>query len=459
LMGTFFFMFKGVPEIGAMNRAGYDVVVSGNHEFDQGVVVYANALKSAWFEVVCSNLFTLNATLAGEISPPLIKRVAGVKIGIFGLITPDLARCSNVGNDVSVSGNLVSIAKREVAGLRAEGAQLVVALTHIGTTLDEDLARHVRGIDVIVGGHTHDYLNETIPGPGGWKTIIVHAGAGGAKVGVLAFEFSNGHISNPVWETIPLLKDIGSDKRVVAYLAPYKRAYDKKLSQPVGVTEVNLDGREVTLREKESNLGDFIADSWVDWFASKGNKIDVALVNSGAIRGDYPAGNLTMKDILGMLPFGNTVYQVELTGKQLKQVLEIGASSRVVTGDGCNSNDRIHSGAFLQVSGLKFTINLKGQPFCAIYNGREVKKILSPGNRIEKPEIFQNGSWHPIDMAKTYTILVNAWMAEGGDGYYVFNQLKDKEDTTMRASDLLVSYVKEKSPVSPKVDGRIVVQP
>jgi 5'-nucleotidase len=315
LMGTFYFMFKGIPEIEAMNRAGYQVIVPGNHEFDQGVKVYADALQHAKFDVVCANLITTNQLLAEKIKPFVFKEIGGVRVGIFGLITPDLARSSNVGNTVTALADIIPIARQQVASLRAGGAKLVIALTHIGTTLDEELARNVAGIDIIVGGHTHDYLFEKIFAPDGRETVIVHAGAGGSKVGVLTFEYAWG-VACPAWETVLLDEGVGSDAVVTEFLAPYKKKFDKKLSEPIGISNVDLDGRKETVRAKESNLGDLIADSWLDWFAAKGNQTSGALVNGGGIRGDriYPAGQLTMKDILEILPFGNTVYQVKHGG-------------------------------------------------------------------------------------------------------------------------------------------------
>jgi len=462
LMGTFYFMFKGIPEIEAMNRAGYQVIVPGNHEFDQGVKVYANALQHAKFDVVCANLVTTNQLLAEKIKPFVFKEIGGVRVGIFGLITPDLARSSNVGSEVTALADIIPIARRQVANLRAGGAKLVVALTHIGTVLDEELARNVAGIDIIVGGHTHDYLFEKISAPDGRETMIVHAGAGGSKVGVLSFEYA-WRVACPAWETVLLDETVGSDTAVTEFLAPYKKKFDEKLSEPIGVSSVDLDGRKKTIRTKESNLGDLIADSWLDWFAAKGNQTNGALVNGGGIRGDriYPAGQLTMRDILEILPFGNTVYQVKLTGAQLKQVFEISASSFVVQGDGCGESNRAHGGGFLQLSGFRITLNLKGRPFCAVYEGRKMRNLLFRGNRVEKIEVKRGGKWEPLRMDETYKLLVSAWLAEGGDGYYIFPELpaQDRQDTTMRISDLLAAYVKKISPVEIHTEGRIVIHP
>lgn len=337
---------------------------------------------------------------------------------------------------------------------------MILALTHIGTELDMQLAHSVKGIDVIVGGHTHDYLYKRVTGPDGRLRIVVHAGAGGTRVGILRFDF-NGRVENPRWKLVPIDASIPPDPRVEAILTPYAREYKQRLSIAIGTTLTPLDARKESVRSRESNLGDLITDACVDWFTAKGNAIDGALVNGGGIRGDriYSAGPLSMRDILCMLPFGNTVYRVVLTGEQLRQALEISASSIVMPGDGCSAGNRAHGGAFLQVSGLKVVINPRGKPFCAVYKGRDVEKIINRGNRIHRLLIMRNGAWVPVRDRESYTFLVTSWIANGGDGYYLFPKLAQRTDTTMRLSDVLTAYIHKRSPVSPRTEGRITLLP
>jgi len=460
LMGTFFFMFKGIPELESMTLAGYNVGVPGNHEFDQGVSVYEKALEHAGFDIVCANLTSRNQALNDLIKPCIIRNVAGVNVGIFGLIVPTLDRISNVDDKVTVAQDVLRVAAFQARQLRSMGAQMVMALTHIGTELDMQLAETVEGIDLVVGGHTHDYLFKKVVGPMGRERIVVHAGAGGTKVGILRFDF-NGQIRNPHWELVTVDASLEPDPKVEAFLAPYAKEYNQRLSVPIGKTLTPLDARKVSVRSGESNLGDLITDACVDWFTAKDNSIDGALINGGGIRGDrvYPAGPLSMKDILNILPFGNTLYRVTLTGQQLKQVLEISASSMVMPGDKCPEENRAHGGGFLQVSGIRMVINPHKTSFCAVYKGRSVERIISRGNRIQKLSIRKNGRWIPIHSDETYTFLVTSWIAKGGDGYFIFPKLTHNTDTTMRISDLLTVYIRQHTPIHPETDGRITVLP
>ena len=459
LMGVFYEMFGGRPEIRSMNLAGYDVANPGNHEFDFGVDIYGKAIRRAKFPIVSSNLTFKGGFPSKKIKPYVIKEISGVKVGFFGLITPNLQKESSVGDDVIVDEDIYSVAGEMVSALEKEGVDIVVALTHIGGALDTLLASKVSGIDIIAGGHSHEYLYKTVTAPDGNETVIVQAGAGGEKVGVLFFNFNGDLITDHSWELVLLDDTVGENNKIKRYLQRFKKKFNRKLGKPVGESLVDLDARKDTVREKESNLGNLITDSWLDWFYKKGRDINIAITNSGAIRGDriYPAGSFTFKDLIDIDPFGNTVYEVKLTGSDLKKVLEIGASALIVEGDGYKEGERTSGGGFYQVSGLKIHIDTSKRPFSAIYDGRDVKRVVFPGERIVKVMVKDGTNWAPLDLNKEYTILVPSWLVSGGDGYYVFRDIKDKVDSTFIMVDLLMFYFKSHSPVAPKVEGRIVI--
>ncbi len=443
--GPVFTTFHGIPEVEAMNAIGYDVLAPGNHEFDQGIDTMVNALKNAKFAVLIANAKTTNEGLKNIIKPYVVKEIAGVKVGIFGLITPDLPRITNVGTAVTVE-DPIAVAKEMVKKLRdEEKVDIVIAATHIGTPLDEKLAKEVPGIDIILGGHTHDVLYEKVG-----NTIIAHAGAKGEVLGYLDVKVQGGKIISSTWAPVFL----GEDPQVENILDPYKAKLEEVYSATIGYSKVDLDARKSVVRTKESNLGNLITDSWMERFP----EADVAITNGGGIRGDrvYPAGVITYQTLLSIHPFGNTVVMVKLTGKELKQVFEISGSALRVKDDGCDDSNRAPTGGFLQVAGVKVTYDLSKAPFCAEYDGREVKKVINPGERVKELLIYnkETKKYEPVQDDKTYTVLINSWMAGGGDGYYIFMN-KDKTDTNQTIPDVLMYYIKKHTPIAPQVEGRI----
>ncbi|MEA1921427.1 MAG: bifunctional UDP-sugar hydrolase/5'-nucleotidase [Pseudomonadota bacterium] len=458
LMGAFYSVFAGTPEIVSMNMAGYDVVAPGNHEFDQGLSVYAEAAARAEFDILAANLDFGVSELAGIVKPYVFKSVAGIKVGLFGLMTPALKSVSNVGDEVTVDGDLVGVATEMVTFLRGQGARLVIALSHCGTILDRQVAANVAGLDLIVGGHSHECLYESVTNPEGKPCIIVQAGAGGSKVGVLKFSFLE-TLQTPQWELVELDEKVGSVASIKDYVDGYVEEFDLLLGEPIGETLVALDSRKVVIRQSESNLGNLITDAVAAWFSDDETDPSLVMISSGSIRGDrlYPAGKLSHKDVLSMLPFANTIMRVEMTGSQLLAVLEAGASALLVDGDACPGAERVASGGFLQLSSaFKVVIDPAQAPFCARYNGRDLEEIINPGNRIVEVEIFLDGFWQTLLPEANYTVYVNSWLAEGGDGHYVFTGL-EKDDSTVLVADILARYIKLNSPVDPVVEGRIQI--
>jgi 5'-nucleotidase/UDP-sugar diphosphatase len=459
LMGFFFRTFAGVPEITSMNMAGYDAVTLGNHDFDLGVDACTKALKKADFPIVVSNITTTDPELAALITPYVVKDVAGIKVGFFGLMTPDLPRVSSVGTDVVVDDDLTSVSIEMVRTLREKGADIVVALAHVGKDLDKATAREVAGIDIIVGGHSHDSLYETVKGPGGWKTIIVQAGVNAKEAGVLTFDVAAGRVTNSAWKAVLLDETVGSNPAIAAYLKPYQERLDRNMNMPVGKTLTDLDAMNDVVRKKESNLGNLVTDAWVDWFARRGTPDAIAMVNGGTVRGNqvYPKGPITYGELLKIHPFANTIYEVTLSAKDLLSVLELSASALRVKDDGSTDAERVAEGGFLQVSGLKFVIDVSGRPLCAEYDGRNLKRMIFPGERVKDVMVKEKGSWVKLDPAKDYTVLVTSWTAGGGDGYYPFINAR-KKDTTVDIVDALLTYIKAASPIKPVTEGRIVIE-
>ena len=449
LMPPLFSVFHGEPEMRAMSLAGYDIVAPGNHEFDLGADAYRDALKFATFPIVSANLIIDDQELRNRILPYIIKNMGEIKIGVFGMMTPDFLKITNPGDGTTVNQDIASAAQKAVDSLLKEECDLIIALTHIGIKLDRQLAEKVAGIDIIIGGHDHQYSYETYG-----DTIIVQNGAKGEYLDVLRFTFTGGEIVNPTWEKILLDSTVGYDSEIRRLIAPYMAEYNSRLSQVIGESSVNLDAHKNAVRRYESSLGNFIADSWLARF----NHADIALVNGGTIRGDkiYSAGPITYLTVNEILPFRDEIMNIKITGADLKQLLEISASTLRVQDDGCPDNNRAPSGGFFQMAGLRITIDLGEPPFCAVYSERGISQLTNPGSRIIKADVYLNGLWTPLDPSATYTVLVNKWTASGGDGYYILlREDIPKENTNIFSTDILATYVQLYTPISPQTEGRI----
>ena len=229
-LGALYSLFHGEPEMVGMSLAGYEVVTPGNHEFDYGVDVYKNALNFVGFEVISANLIIDDPEVARKIRTYTIKVIGGVKIGIFGMMTPAFSKvCNPPGGGVSVNQDIVSVARDVVDDLVSKECDIIIALTHIGLEYDRQLAREIKGIDIIVGGHDHKIVHETVN-----NTIIVQDGSRGDYLGVLKFRFQNGRILNPRWETILLDSTVGHVPEIQDLMAKYMAEYEEKLGRKIG---------------------------------------------------------------------------------------------------------------------------------------------------------------------------------------------------------------------------------
>ncbi|WP_209629609.1 bifunctional UDP-sugar hydrolase/5'-nucleotidase [Methanofollis sp. W23] len=449
LTGPLYATYGGEPELEAMSLAGYTAACPGNHEFDYGAAHYLNATRHAGFPLLSANLVTDDPALAAVIRPSMVVEVDGTSIGLFGLITPDLALITNPGPNVTVDPDYVGVARGEVKTLREEGAEIVVALSHMGAACDEDLARQVEGIDLIVGGHDHTYLCENVEGPGDWTTVIVHDGSQGERLGVLRCAITGDGIEDWQWETVPMDDSVGYDRAIREYLAPFQAAMKAQEQEAIGESTVAVDAVKAHLRTREMPLGDLIADAWLAWFG----EADLAVVNSGGIRGDrvFPAGPVTHGMLAEILPFGNEVVIVRMNGTEVRQICEMSASALGPDFEG------IQESGFLQVGGVQMTIDPGRPAYAAVYNGKAVQEVVCKGARVESVLVRDGEAWVPVEDEAMYTVLVNEYMAEGGDGYALFAGIpvERKVRTGVKAIEPVEAYVREYSPLTPVTDGRI----
>ncbi|HSE83946.1 MAG TPA: 5'-nucleotidase C-terminal domain-containing protein [Thermodesulfobacteriota bacterium] len=414
-------VFKGRQMIEAWNAVGLDYAVLGNHEFDLGDLVLRERMQESRFLWLASNVFDKRTGKPfGNMLPYIIRDFRGLKIGFFGVLTPDTARTSKPGPNVEFL-DPYKTAARLVPEMKARGAKVIVAISHLPMSQDKKLARSAP-IDVIIGGHEHEPL-QSLSG----CTPIFKVGSDARNLGRIDLNIAEGSgtLESIDWEIIPVTKDVPEDPEVAAVVSKYESKLSSELDKPVGQTSVILDARQDTNRSQETNLGSFIADAYrisVD--------ADVALLNGGSIRSNttYGPGEITQKDILSILPFENPIVKVEVTGATLRAALEHGVS-RIV-------EDK-EAGCFPQVSGLEFTYD-PSRP---------------PGSRIVSVTV--NGQ--PLGEQKTYTLATNTYVINGGDAYTMFRDVRylvTPEEGQVEPA-VIMNAISTAQTIAPQTNGRI----
>ena len=437
--GTLFFtQWRGKEEAHFMNALGYQAMVVGNHEFDSGPATLSAFVEQADFPILSANVdVSAEPTLAGKIPAYEILDVAGERIGVLGLTTEDTAFTSSPGPSV-VFTDFAASAEETIAALEAKGINKIIALTHLGYRADLELANSVDGIDVIVGGHSHTALGDMVgasgpyptvtTAPGGDIVLVVTAYEWGKYLGRLDLTFTaDGSVKSYSGAPIFIDESVAEDPDIAAAVAEYAAPIEELKATIVGHSTVDLEGARELVRSRETNLGNLICDAMLWDTASEGTQISIQ--NGGGIRSSIPAGDVTMGQILEVLPFGNQIATFGLKGSDVWAALENGVSQ---------IEER--SGRFPHVAGLRFSFD----------------RARDAGSRILSVEVRESdGTYEPIDLQAAYKVASNNFMRGGGDGYDVFaDQAIDAYDSGSVLADAVARYVTETSPVSPTEEGR-----
>ncbi len=250
MIGAFYDFVSGKAEMQGMSMSGYDVVTPGNHKFDYGVDHYKGALSYANFDFVSSNFEFTDPELASLFNPFVIKTLGEIKASIFGHITPSFPFITNAGPALTVDPDFIGIAKNMINSLKEENCDIIVALTHLGSELDVDLAQKVNDIDIIVGGHSHDIFYDVVDQGNGKKIIIVNDGVSATYLCLLELTFNHGAISTHSWQTILLDSTITPDPEIKQLIEEYIKDYQDSTGVIICNTTVDLDGRESNVRKK-----------------------------------------------------------------------------------------------------------------------------------------------------------------------------------------------------------------
>lgn len=413
---------QGAAAIEFLNAAGYAAMCPGNHEFDWGSANLQTITKAANFPILAANVLdkSTGKPLFGDNHVFTLK--SGLKVGVFGLDTPEAATKTNPekikGVTFLAGKDLIACAQTQVDTLKAAGCDLIVALGHLGVDEETaatgnrsvDVCNSVKGIDLFVDGHSHTVMEGGKPVDAAKypsfdnksNTLIVSTGTKLAYVGAVVYDPAAKALSSSL---IAAANYTAVDPTVNQLVTDKNTEVDATLSKVIGRTEVTLDGnRDPGVRTQETNLGDFATDA-ILWFAQQENPdVDAAITNGGGIRDSIPAGDISMKTMNTVFPFGNTVATVTVTGQQLLEALEAATF--------CTPTS---IGAFPQVAGITFTLDTTG-----VYeNGAAYGtyfECANPGARVKNVTV----AGEPLDLTKNYVVATNDFTAVGGDTYYPF---------------------------------------
>ncbi len=433
--GTLFYTYyKGAMAAEFMNKLGYDGMTVGNHEFDDGPEVLRGFMDRVEFPVLMSNAdFSGEAQLADTLQKSTVIERGGEKIGLIGLTPQNTDELASPGPNIIFTAPADAVAA-EVAKMEAEGVNKIIVLSHSGYAVDKEVAAAVPSVDVIVGGHTNTLLsntNERAEGPYPTmvgNTAIVQAYAYGKFLGELNVTFDDaGVVTAAVGEPLIMDGEVAEDEAAVARISELAAPLEEIRSEVVANAAAAIEGDRSVCRAVECPMGNLIADAMLARVKDQG--ISIAIQNGGGIRASIDAGEITMGEVLTVLPFQNTLSTFQMKGEGIIAALENGVSEVEEGG-----------GRFPQVAGLKFTWDAAAEP----------------GSRIVEVMVKADGGFAPIDPAATYGVVSNNFVRGGGDGYKMFSS------DSMNAYDygpglevVVAEYLGASEAYEPYTDGRI----
>ncbi|ASP19139.1 2',3'-cyclic-nucleotide 2'-phosphodiesterase [Antarctobacter heliothermus] len=430
--GTLFYTYyKGMLAAEMMNLMGYDGMTVGNHEFDDGPEVLRGFMDAVEFPILMSN-----ADVSGEplLADALMKSTViergGEKLGLIGLTPQDTHELASPGDNIIFTDPSDAV-QGEVDKLTEMGVNKIIVLSHSGYVVDQRVAENTTGVDVIVGGHSNTLLGDMDGAAGAYPTVvngvqIVQAYAYGKFLGELNVTFDDaGEVISA--EGAPILIDasVTEDDAVKARIAEAAVPLEEIRNKVVAETAEAIDGNRDVCRAMECSMGNLVADAMLDRVKDQG--IDVAIANSGGLRSSIDAGEVTMGEVLTVLPFQNTLSTFQITGATLVEALENGVS-QIEEG----------AGRFPQVAGMTFTVDASAEP----------------GSRIS--ELMVGGA--PVEMDKVYGAVSNNYVRNGGDGYAMFKDADNAYDFGPDLADVTAEYLAKDGAYQPYTDGRITMK-
>jgi 5'-nucleotidase len=423
--------YKGDVEAEFAELIGFDAMAVGNHEFDDGDEGLRKLTDAVSFPIVSGNIDVSSSNvLAGQVENHIVLEVGGERIGIVSALAADTVETSSPSDAVIFTDEIESLSA-DVAALQAEGVTKIIALNHVGVTMDMAIAEAVAGIDAVIGGHSHTLFSNTEEGAMAYPTMVgdvpvVQAYAYSKYVGLLTLVFDDaGNVTSATGDTILLDASVAEDAAVVARVAELAGPIEEMKTRVVAEASDVIEGDRSVCRAMECAMGNLVADAMLDRVADQG--IQIAIQNGGGLRASIDAGEVTMGEVLTVLPFQNTLSTFEVTGETIVAALENGVGQ---IEDG--------AGRFPQVAGMSFSVDASAPA------GSRVSDVLVGGAA--------------IDLAAVYGVVSNNYVRNGGDGYGMFEDAANAYDYGPDLADVTAEFLAAQGPYQPYTDGRITMK-
>lgn len=469
-------MSNGSWIVDIMNQVGYDLAIPGNHEFDFGMDTFLDIAKNqAEYTYVSCNF--VDASGKAVLEPYTMVTYGDVDVAYVGISTPETLTKSAPAYFQDDDGNFIygfcqddsgkalyDQVQNTVDAAREAGAEYVVALAHLGEDaqsspwMSTEVIANTTGIDVVLDGHSHTTEpSKTVANADGEDVLLSQTGTKAESVGKLLIA-PDGTMTTE----LVALADVDTTTQTYTdaktFIEGIQNEYKAKADEVVATTSVELtindpDSGERAVRSAETNLGDLCADAYRVMLGA-----DIGWVNGGGVRANIAAGDITYGDIIDVHPFGNLACLVEVTGQQILDALELGSMQVGVS----------ENGGFLQVSGLKYTIDPSIASTVELDDAGNFVKVAG-ARRVKDVQVLnsETGAYAPIDPNATYTLASHNYMLKlGGDGYAMFGEdnITILKDEVMVDNEVLINYIKDElggvvgeQYANPKGDGRITI--
>lgn len=457
----------GEAIVEVMNAAGYDYATFGNHEFDYGMDQLLDTIvPAAKYQYLSCNFARLDGTAIAGVKPYAIETFGSKKVAVIGISTPESFVKSTPTYFQDKDGNyiytfaegnngqdLYDSVQKTIDAAKKDGADYVVAVAHLG--IDEssepwrstDVIANTTGLDAVLDGHSHSTIpQEIVKSKDGKDVILSSTGTKLNNLGKLTIS-ADGKLHSELISDLEIEKDAKTKEVVDKIVAEFQALLNKVVAHTdVDLTTQNPEGTARAIRNRETNLGDLCADAYRVTLGA-----DIAIVNGGGIRADIPAGDITYNQIIKVHPYGNMACVVEATGQEILDALEM--ASRNTMADYVSESVDEHGnkvynavgemGGFLQVSGMKYTINTAVESTVKTDDKGSFVSVEG-ARRVQDVQVLNQttNTYEPIDPAKTYTLASHNYMLKsGGDGINMFQDNKLLQDEVKIDNQVLIDYI------------------